>query len=202
MTFSSPFSSTPPLPTSFAIFFSISSGSPFRVHLCYLPVRVHSCVSTAISISSGHVNSVLAPISLLRRSALPDYFLLSYSPLLHPSLILISFVRSPLPLPGPGPSCGGSGLGAPVIPPSRAGFPLRPRPREGPGVSSPRSTVPQPRVARAPAPGSRGSLCPLPGCRGGGGVCRQNLTGPGGGTGPGASAFRRTPSAVREGQAG
>ena len=40
-----------------------------------------------------------------------------------------------------------------------------------------------------PSPGLRGSLCPLPGRRGGGGVCRQIPTVPGGGTGPGASAF-------------
>ena len=45
-------------------------------------------------------------------------------------------------------------------------------------------------------------MCPLPGRRGGGGVCRLILTVPGGGTGPGASRLRRTPSAVRGGQSG
>ena len=135
-------------------------------------------------------------------------------PSLHLSLILISFSRSPFPLPGPGPSCGGSGLGAPVIPPSRAGFPLRPRPLEGLGVSSPpgRSAT---TCGAGSCPGWRGSLCPLPGRLGGGGVCRLLaalgysagraaliLTVPGGGTGPGASRLRRTPSAVRGGQLG
>ena len=56
-----------------------------------------------------------------------------YSPFVCTSVVLPSFRPSPDRVP----SCGGPGLGAPVIPPSRAGFPLRPRPLEGLGVSSP-----------------------------------------------------------------
>ena len=65
--------------------------------------------------------------------------------------------------PGPASSRRGAGLGAPVIPPSRAGFPLRPRPLEGPGVSSPRLTVPRPRVARAPCSRVAGVIVPASG---------------------------------------
>ena len=107
-------------------------------------------------------------------------------------------VRSVLPSPDRSSSCGGAGLGAPVIPPSRAGFPLRPRPLEGLRAS------PRPRVARSPFPGgvghsARSRVWTV-------GVCAAimgaalNLAVPGGGTGPGASRPRRTPSAVRGGQ--
>ena len=62
------------------------------------PARVHFCVPTAISNSSGDVNSVLAPISLLRRSALLDYSLLSFpSPpsLAHPHFLCPIALSSP-----------------------------------------------------------------------------------------------------------
>ena len=91
---------------------------------------------------------------------------------------------------------------------------LRPRPLEGLGVSSPPG-----RSATTCGAGScsrvAGVIVPAPGALGGGGVCRLLAalgysagraalipTVPGGGTGPGASRLRRTPSAIRGGQLG
>ena len=79
-------------------------------------------------------------------------------------------VRSVLPSPDRSSSCGGAGLGAPVIPPSRAGFPLRPRRLEGPPVSP---ASPRPLSGAVSYPGWRGSFCSPPGVVGGG-VCRHN----------------------------
>ena len=108
----------------------------------------------------------------LRRSAL---LYLRLTPFRHFPFLPVpqSSVLPVLPSPDRSSSCGGAGLGAPVIPPSRAGFPLRPRPLEGLGVSSPpgRSAT---TCGAGSCPGWRGSLCPLPGRLGGGGVCRYN----------------------------
>ena len=90
-------------------------------------------------------------------------FPVALSPYFLPSLTLFCSDR-PFLSPDRAPSCGGSGLGAPVIPPSRAGFPLRPRSLEGLGVSSP----PGPSATTCGAgscPGWRGSFSPLPGGR-------------------------------------
>ena len=93
-------------------------------------------------------------------SSPPLTYLLSIRPsfpFYHP------FRPSARPSPDRVPSLGGPGLGAPVIPPSRAGFPLRPRPLEGPGWCGPRSTVPRPRVARAPCSRGAGVIVPASG---------------------------------------
>ena len=150
----------------------------------------------------------------MRRSALSDYFLLSYPPLLHLSLILIPFVRPSFPLSGLGPVLWRSRPGPPRDPSFTGRLSLRPRPLEGLGVSSPPG-----RSATTCGAGScsrvAGVIVPAPGALGGGGVCRLLaalgysagraaliLTVPGGGTGPGASRLRRTPSAIRGGQLG
>ena len=97
------------------------------------------------------------PTSFSRFTCLPpDYHRPSpYSPFVLPSF---------RPSPDRVPSCGDPGLGAPVIPPSRAGFPLRPRSLEGLGVSSPpgRSAT---TCGAGSCPGWRGSFSPLPGGR-------------------------------------
>ena len=115
----------------------------------------------------------------------PSLLLLSPS-FLHDSCRRFRPVLPSRPSPDRGTSLGGPGLGAPGIPPSRAGFPLRPRPLGGSwGVWSP--------VDRSASQFGAGSL--PPGCgghcarsrvEGGGGVCRQSLRLPGGCTGPGA----------------
>ena len=148
---------------------SISAGFPFRVHLgnpcpsaLTLVVRLRFRNPPVIS------NSFLELVALLRRLSLPVYCPFSPAPLSLPlSLIPFPYLRiSFRPSPDRVPSCGGPGLSAPVIPPSRAGFPLRPRPLEGPGVSSPRLTVPRPRVARAPCSRVAGVIVPASGASG------------------------------------
>ena len=135
--------------------------------------------------------------------------------LIPPSLPSALPILSPVPtFSGPGPVLWRSRPGPPRDPSFTGRLSLRPRPLEGLGVSSPPG-----RSATTCGAGScsrvAGVIVPAPGALGGGGVCRLLaalgysagraaliLTVPGGGTGPGASRLRRTPSAIRGGQLG
>ena len=92
----------------------------------------------------------------------------------------------------------------PSGPTSRAGFPLRPRHLGGSwGLCGSRLTVPRHNLARAPLPRVAGVIVPAAGCFRVPGACAVLIpAAPGGGTGPGASRLRRTPSAVRGGAIG
>ena len=64
-------------------------------------------------------------------------------------------------------------------------------------------TVPRDNLARAPLPRVAGVIVPAAGCSRVPGACAVLIpAAPGGGTGPGASRLRRTPSAVRGGAIG
>ena len=118
----------------------------------------------------GALRCILLPPHSFSFSSTPSHLPFP-GPVLR-SPISLPFCTSVLPSPDRSSSCGGAGLGAPVIPPSRAGFPLRPRPLEGPGVSSP-SGLPVTTCGAVSFPGWRGSFSSLPGLDGGG-VCRYN----------------------------